>query len=70
MKAGQLAGMKSAIWDSGGEVPERQNFRPIWATVDATLKAAAQLPLASQAVRLRPARMAVGYSPLRAAGLW
>jgi hypothetical protein len=33
-------------------------------------KAAAQLPLASQAVRLRPALMTVGYSPLRAAGLW
>jgi hypothetical protein len=57
-------------WGGARHRSERQNFRPIWATVGATLKAAAQLPLASQAVRLRPARMAVGYSPLRAAGLW
>jgi hypothetical protein len=57
-------------WGGARHRSERQNFRPIWATVGATQKATAQLPLASQAVRLRPARMAVGYSPLRAAGLW
>src|SRR5258708_4703267 len=67
---GQYVSDLGLWWGGARHRSERQNFRPIWATVGATLKAAAQLPLASQAVRLGPARMAVGYSPLRAAGLW
>jgi AhpD family alkylhydroperoxidase len=66
VKKEQLA-LVQAWAEAGHLFSERERAALAWAE---TVKAAAQLPLASQAVRLRPARMAVGCSPLRAAGLW